>query len=622
MAFYSTQRAVSDGTLVLLPISIEYFDRSEITVYFDDLLVDEGFGWSWVGSTDKTLAFSPAVLDGVEVKVVRTTDISLVRHVFVDGAAFLDETLDENYKQMLHIAQEARERASIADMFSDLNMHGYHIINVGTATEPHHAISLAQYQADASGAWTARNQAVAAKDAALVAQAAAETAQDFAEAAANSTQVVTVSNNITSVNTVAGNITNVNTVAGISANVTTVANKATEVTTVAGSISNVNTVAGSIANVNTVATNQTSVNTVATDITAVQTVAADLNEPVSEIETVAGSITNVNTVGNNISSVNTCATNIAAIIDAPTQAAAAAASAAAAAASYDSFDDRYLGSKSTAPTVDNDGNTLVQGALYYNNGTVVSGDKGMWVYDGSQWIQASAASQAILTVYKFIATAGQTTFSGTDSEGKTLSYTPGSVIITLNGPVITVPGDVVASSGTSVVLTSAAVLNDEVNVYAFSTFNVADTYSQAAADALLAQKLDKAGGTLTGDLTVPNETVNGDLKFNSGYGSAAKAFGCRAWVNFNGTGTVAIRASGNVSSVTDLGTGYYQLNFSTAMPDGNYAAVALSGWHTNSWGLCTNGISSPQLSTSYKVNTLDTGGNQNDNVYVSVAIFR
>jgi len=183
MAFYSTQRAVSDGTLVLLPISIEYFDRSEITVYFDDLLVDEGFGWSWVGSTDKTLAFSPAVLDGVEVKVVRTTDISLVRHVFVDGAAFLDETLDENYKQMLHIAQEARERASIADMFSDLNMHGYHIINVGTATEPHHAISLAQYQADALGAFTAKNQAVAAKDAAVVAQVAAELAEAHAELA-------------------------------------------------------------------------------------------------------------------------------------------------------------------------------------------------------------------------------------------------------------------------------------------------------------------------------------------------------------------------------------------------------------------------------------------------------
>lgn len=65
----------------------------------------------------------------------------------------------------------------------------------------------------------------------------------------------------------------------------------------------------------------------------------------------------------------------------------------------------------------------------------------------------------------------------------------------------------------------------------------------------------------------------GTLQFNSGYGSVAPAYGCRAWVNFNGQGTVAIRASGNVSSVTDLGTGNYRVNFSTAMPDANYAAV-------------------------------------------------
>jgi hypothetical protein len=65
--------------------------------------------------------------------------------------------------------------------------------------------------------------------------------------------------------------------------------------------------------------------------------------------------------------------------------------------------------------------------------------------------------------------------------------------------------------------------------------------------------------------------TNGDLSFNSGYGSAATAYGCRAWVNFNGTGTVAIRASGNVSSITDNGTGDYTVNFTTALVDTNYA---------------------------------------------------
>jgi hypothetical protein len=66
-------------------------------------------------------------------------------------------------------------------------------------------------------------------------------------------------------------------------------------------------------------------------------------------------------------------------------------------------------------------------------------------------------------------------------------------------------------------------------------------------------------------------TSGGDLQFNSGYGSVATAYGCRAWVNFNGTGTVSIRASGNVSSITDNGIGAYRVNFTTNMPDSNYS---------------------------------------------------
>ena len=52
---------------------------------------------------------------------------------------------------------------------------------------------------------------------------------------------------------------------------------------------------------------------------------------------------------------------------------------------------------------------------------------------------------------------------------------------------------------------------------------------------------------------------------------SAPIYSCRAWVNFNGTGTVAIRASGNVSSITDGGVGTYAINFATSMPDTNYS---------------------------------------------------
>ena len=53
---------------------------------------------------------------------------------------------------------------------------------------------------------------------------------------------------------------------------------------------------------------------------------------------------------------------------------------------------------------------------------------------------------------------------------------------------------------------------------------------------------------------------------------------CRAWVNFNGTGTVAIRAAGNVASITDNGTGDYTVNFTTAMPDADYSMNVSSNW--------------------------------------------
>jgi len=77
------------------------------------------------------------------------------------------------------------------------------------------------------------------------------------------------------------------------------------------------------------------------------------------------------------------------------------------------------------------------------------------------------------------------------------------------------------------------------------------------------------GSSLTGISTY----ADSDVKSLFNVTGSAPMYACRAWVNFNGTGTVAIRASGNVSSITDLGTGYYRVNFSTAMPDANYSVI-------------------------------------------------
>jgi len=66
----------------------------------------------------------------------------------------------------------------------------------------------------------------------------------------------------------------------------------------------------------------------------------------------------------------------------------------------------------------------------------------------------------------------------------------------------------------------------------------------------------------------------GELKFNSGFGSAATAYGVRAWVRFSGSGTLSIQGSGNVSSVTDNGTGDYTLNYTNNISDTNYAYIS------------------------------------------------
>jgi hypothetical protein len=114
---------------------------------------------------------------------------------------------------------------------------------------------------------------------------------------------------------------------------------------------------------------------------------------------------------------------------------------------------------------------------------------------------------------------------------------------------------------------------------------------------------------------------SGNLQFNSGFGSVATAYGCRAWVNFNGTGTVAIRGSGNVSSITDNGTGNYTVNFTNAMPDANYAWFTSGGRTANS-GNSANLTSAAPTTSALRFNTMDSSFNPVDHDFIAVGIFR
>ena len=176
-----------------------------------------------------------------------------------------------------------------------------------------------------------------------------------------------------------------------------------------------------------------------------------------------------------------------------------AASAASAAATYDGFDDRYLGSKSSAPTVDNDGNALVVGALYYD-----STDTTMMVRTASGWIATSSATLATMNRFVFTATANQTVFTGADDGSDTLAIVVGAELITLNGITLEITTDYTVTT-TTLTLTSGAAVGDEVNIYAFGNFELSDHYNKTVADARF---LGLAGGAMTGAITT-NSTFDG-----------------------------------------------------------------------------------------------------------------
>ena len=117
--------------------------------------------------------------------------------------------------------------------------------------------------------------------------------------------------------------------------------------------------------------------------------------------------------------------------------------------------------------------------------------------------------------------------------------------------------------------------------------------------------------------------ITGNFRIGSAVQStpsgSAPLYSCRAWVNFNGTGTVAIRASGNVTSITDNGTGNYTLNFTTAMPDANYATISICGTAGVTQGLS---VMQTITTTTAPIFTVNTGGTLTDYSAVTVGIFR
>jgi hypothetical protein len=204
---------------------------------------------------------------------------------------------------------------------------------------------------------------------------------------------------------------------------------------------------------------------------------------------------------------------------------AAAASATAAAESYDSFDDRYLGAKSTAPSVDNDGNALITGAIYWN-----SSSNQMFAWTGSAW--GSISSTADIYRFRYTAAGGETSESGPDDNGLTLAYIPGKEQVYLNGVLLARTSDYTATNGSSITSLAALTAGDILEVITFTAFELADSIARSLFDAkgdiLVATSADTPGKLTLGTdghyLQADSSTATG-LKWSAVSGYSAPTLG-------------------------------------------------------------------------------------------------
>ena len=320
----------------------------------------------------------------------------------------------------------------------------------------------------------ANNSATAAANSATTAAASESTVAGSATAAANAATQAALS--------ATGAATSKDTAIAQGTIATTKASEASSSETAAASS------ASGAANSATAAANSataaaSSASTATTKASEASTSAATATTKASEASTSASTAsTQASTATTKASTATTKAS------EASTSAGNAATSATAAAASLDSFDDKYLGAKSSNPTVDNDGDALVTGALHFN-----STANSMRVYNGSSWADAGSAVNGTSQRVVYTATANQTTFS--------VIYDAGFVDVYLNGIKLQIGVDFTGTSGTTVVLATGATVGDIVDIISYGAFNVANTYTQAQTDAKYALITAETGGYVSKTLS-------------------------------------------------------------------------------------------------------------------------
>ena len=526
MAF-SYHDYTGDNSTTQFSIPFTYQNTSEISVTVDGVAQT---GLTFPSSSTVQLTSAPA--SGTLVQVRRTTNLTARAVDFASGSVLTEEDLDDSSIQTFHASQEAIDRANDAialDTDDKWEAQSKVIKNVATPTNANDATNKAYVDTGANNAATSAAAALVSQNAAAAsATAAANSATASAGSATTSASEATDSANSATASASSATAS-ANSASAASTSESNAATSAATATTQAALATTNGAAQVSLAT--------TQANNAAASATTASTQAANAS---SSASTAATQATNSATSATASSNSATAAANSATA--AATSETNAANSAAAAAAAFDNFDDTYLGSKTSDPTVDNDGDPLTQGDLYFN-----STANEMRVYDGANWIAASSAGAASLILYEYTATSGQTTFSGADDNSASLSYSVDNIQVVMNG-VILDPSDYTATSGTSVVLASGAATGDLVNIYAFKSFTVADTVSASAGGTFAGAVGFGAGATVTGNVTADGLRLgDGDYAaFGDGLDLQILHNSADSFITDAGTGDMYIRGDNSL----------------------------------------------------------------------------
>lgn len=565
MATTTIYTYTGDGIINLWTVAFSYLKKSHVKLYIDDV---EDTTFTWV--TDSSIAATSTPGDGAEVKVQRVTPRSALDTVLPNSGTFRGSDINNQSLQALYVAEEGYDALvnvlQLDPAVNEWDFQSYQSKNIPTPTTDDSAANKAYVDAVAGSATAAAASAAAAASSASAASTSATNASNSATSASTSASTATTQAAAASASATAAAASETAAAASETAAAASASAASSSASAASTSASNASTSASAAAtsasNASTSETNAAaSASAASTSASTASTAATNASNSASAASTSASNAsTSATNASNSAAAASTSETNAAASAStastaattattqagiATTQAGNAATSATnasnaqtaaeaaqtAAELALDTFDDIFLGSKAVEPTLDNDGNALQQGALYWN-----SASSNMWIYNSGAWEVIAVPSSSSVTK------------TGTPADNQVAVWTADGIVEGTAG--LTYDGTTFGVTGNLTI--SGTVDGRDVGADGASLDTVVGWGNHALAGYLTSE-------TSHADVLVDGDFVSDGLMKRSGAGSYTivadnsnnwnTAFG---WGNHASAGYAASSHTHTISNITDL----------------------------------------------------------------------